>query len=411
MTYFAGLIFVLCAGVSIASEKPISSAEIALYSTDQLENQLQLGEFSDVIVQVEKIITDIESTSTRYDLRLAQPLTLLGDAKLGSGDGPEALTAYERALHITRVNRGLFDVSQADIVYREAVAHASMGDRVTANLRHEYAFEILLKAYGALNPELFSGLFNIAEWHQKTDNIFASRAFFQHAAYLAKKHFLPGDERTIKALRGLAESFRRERFPKVPSLFPPENKQRQSLRYSGSSRRSMTINNFAPGERALIDIVNFKQANPESSKSDVANAFLELADWYLMFGIQNRAFPLYNRVWELLESDPKSLARVFDRPTPLYLPMPKDPAPPPVAIRGELMNGIVELTLDMSDLGTVTKYEIIRSDPKGMMDRKVTRAARLARYRPAFVESKPIPIQAFKVVHEFTYFPKVGKPK
>lgn len=413
MTRLAGLILLLCTNIGLASEPPIGIIETASYSTDQLESQLAIGEFAAAIVQVEKIIADIESSSTRYDMRLARPLTVLGDAKLGIGDSPAALAAYERALHITRVNRGLFDADQVDIVYREAVVHASMGDRDTADLRHEYAFEILLRTYGPMNPELFSGLFTIAKWHQNNNNIFTARDFFQHAAYLAKKHFIPGDERTIKALQGFAESFRRERFPNVPSYFPPERNQHQSSRYRSShSRRGYaTINNFAPGERALIDIVNFKQANPEATESEIANAFLELADWYLMFGKPNRAFPLYSRVWELLESDPNSLATVFNSPTPLYLPMPKDPDPPPSAIRGDSKEGIVELTVNMSDLGTITKYNIVRSEPKGMMDRKVTRAARLARYRPVFVKSQPMPTKAFKVEHEFTYFPKVSNPQ
>ncbi len=179
----------------------------------QLIQQLNFGEYSNVAATTERMIEEIEATSTRYDMALALPLTLLGDAQLGMGDGDGALLAYDRALHVTRVNDGLITPAQVVIVYRQALVHATRGDHIAANNRHEYAYGVLLRTYGADSPDLLPGLFRLANWYRSTGNLLAARGLYQHAVELAKAHRELGDSVTIEALRGVAATFRDARFP------------------------------------------------------------------------------------------------------------------------------------------------------------------------------------------------------
>ena len=367
----------------------------------RIELQLDASEFDAAAAAAERVIKEIENRSNRHDIELARPLMLLGDARLGVADVVGALDAYDRSLLVTRVNKGLFTPDQVEVVYREATAHAALGDRDTANDRHEYAFDLLTRAYGHDDPKLIPGLFLLADWYNKDHNIFIARRMLAQAVLLGKRHLRADDPQTIRALKGLARTFREERFP---SIAPDETRGlANASSYRSNSRfQQVQLNNFSPGERALIEVINIEMARPDGSDEEVATAMLELADWYLLFEKYSRAFPLYTRIWELLESDPEGLEAVFKDPTPLYLPLPASPA---ATIPSTMEDGIVELALTVTDRGLVSDLSTLRSEPEGMMEFQVRKATRRARYRPAFVEALPVLTEDVRIEYRFPYKP------
>lgn len=366
----------------------------------RIEVQIDTSEFNAAASAAEQVVEDIEDRSHRHDIELARPLMLLGDARLGMADVVGALDAYDRSLLVTRVNKGLFTPDQVEVVYREATAHAALGDRDTANDRHEYAFDLLIRAYGHDDPKLIPGLFLLADWYNEDHNIFVARRMLAQAVLLGKRHLRADDPQTIRALKELARTFREERFP---SIAPEKRGPANSSYYRSNNRfQQVQLNNFSPGERALIEVINIEMARPDGSNEEVANAMLELADWYLLFEKYSRAFPLYTRIWELLESDPEGLEAVFKDPTPLYLPLPARPTP---AVPSTMEDGIIELALTVTDRGLVSDLSTLRSEPEGMMEFQVRKATRRARYRPAFVEALPVLTEDVRIEYRFPYKP------
>ena len=374
-----------------AGENPLSRIEV----------QLDATEFAAAAAAAERIVDEIENRSNRHDIELAQPLILLGDARLGLADVVGALDAYDRSRLITRVNKGLFTPDQIEVVYREATAYAALGNREVANDRHEYAFNIMLRAYGDDDPRLIPGLFLLADWYGEEHNIFVSRRLLGQAVVLGKRYLPAYDPQTIRALKGLARTFREERFPTGASEL--RNTNTSSYVRAPGRYQQIQLNNFSPGERALIEVINIEMAKPDASDAEVADAMLELADWYLLFEKYSRAFPLYTRIWELLESDPEGLDAVFKVPTPLYLPLP--PPPPTRANSSTTEDGIVELGLTITDRGLVSDLSTLRSEPEGMMEFQVRKATRRARYRPAFVEALPVLTEDVRIEYRFPYKP------
>ena len=386
-----------------ASDETIQEALEPEDPASRIEVQLTAGEFADAATAAEALVEEVEETSGRYGLVLKRPLTLLGDALLGMGDGPGALAAYDRALHVARVNRGLFDPDQVDVVYREAVVHATMGDRVAADARHSYAFSVLLRAYGREDARLVPGLFTLAEWHQENHRVFSARRLFDRVVTIAASQFPSGDPRMIRALRGVAATFRDERFPRNVSA--TRNRAAMASYRDTNRNRAVDVNNFAPGERALITVINLQQENPDSTNVDIADGMLELADWYLLFEKYERAFALYERVWQLLEEDTARRDATFAAPTPLYLPFPPNPKLPS-DVRREPQTGIVELALAVSDRGKVEELDTVRSEPAGLMDFRLRKLVRRARYRPAFVDAEPVAAAEVPVEYRFVYVPE-----
>lgn len=372
---------------------------------DDAANRVEMGEYLEAVNVVELEIEKIERRSNRYNIELARPLVVLGDALAGVGDREGALGAYDRAVHITRINRGLHHPSQVDIVYREAATLAADGAVARANRRHEYAYGILLRSYGGDNPMLLPGIFALADWYLVNYNIFSARSFYEHALSVADAAFDADDPHRLRALRGVAATYRNERFPPYQPAAKSDFASHVTYRYGVMP----AINNFAKGERALIDVVNAVKASAHASVEDLAAAVLELGDWYLVFEKHTRATTLYRHVWELLESNPDLLAQTFDSPTPLYLPLPGDPDVNG-ANSGTPRSGVVELSFRVDGSGGVSGIATVHSEPQDLMDVEVRRAVRRARYRPAFDGRTTLATEDVRVSHTFVYYPTDDLP-
>ena len=400
------------AGLSVALGAAAESRAQQEPAVQEAAGQTAAGEHVAAINTVEAVIDRIERHSNRYDLALVEPLLVLGDALAGVGDDEGAFGAYDRALHINRIGRGLHHPSQVTAVYRQAALLAERGRRGEANKRHEYAYKTLLRNYGADDPALLPGLFVLADWYLSSYNIFSARGLYEHAAAVAAKELPPEHPAHIRALRWVAATYRAERFPPYQAL---ERRRRGGRAAAGSRiayadatyRRgpATSINRFSRGEGALIEVVNRLQRRDDAKPADVAHAMLELGDWFLLFEKKPRAFTLYRKVWEMLEANRGLLASTFDAPAPLYLPMPKDPPVPSHARLSDVRDGLVELSIDVDAEGLVANVETLRSEPGNMMETKVRRAMRHARYRPAFDGKAPLATTALRVVHNFTYYP------
>lgn len=383
-----------------AAAQPNAAHQGALQTAEQ---RIAVAEHLEAIVLVEAAIEAIERRSNRYAEELVRPLTLLGDALAGVGDVEGAFGAYDRALHIARVNHGLHHPDQVAVVYRQARLLADGGDFRAANARHEYAYTVLLRSHGGSSPALLPGLFALADWYMSGYNIFSARELYEHAAEVAEKRLDDDHPAHIRALRSVAATYRRERFPPLYKRRPtgPSLGSYAGFQYRPSNNAS--VNSFAKGERALIKVINIVQGRDGPAGEELARAMLELGDWFLMFDKQARAMSLYRRVWELLQNNQPLLAETFHAPTPLYLPLPK----PPSGRRGgeNGRQGIVELSVDINERGVVSRIATVRSEPPDLMDFKVRRAVKQARYRPAFDGEQPHPTSDLRVKHTFVYYP------
>ncbi len=384
--------------VALGALSPLALAEDT--SAERARALVDAREFLLAIDAAESAIDAIERRSHRYDMALAGPLVALGDALAQVGDTGGALGAYGRAVQVMRVNRGLHHPDQVEVIYREAAVHVAAGDYADANARHEYAYDILLRSHGPSSTELLPGMFTLADWYLTTYDIFSARGLFEHAEKVARANGRANGAR-LRALRGIAATYRAERFPPghVNAIEAPRTAFSREQRWAST----VAVNAFGRGERALIEVVNAVREHPDATPAHVAGAMLELGDWFLMFEKQSRAEALYRRAWELLEDEPAMRRVLFGQATPLYLPLPRPPKRPEGSI-GPPRNGVVELSVDVGENGQVGRMDTLRSEPEGKMDFRVRRAARRARYRPVFTEEGPHPSDDIRIVYEFEYF-------
>ena len=332
-----------------------------------LREQLESREFADVAVQAGNWIAQTETVEGRYDIVLAQPLVLLGDARMGLDDPIGALEAYDRAKHLVRLSDGIQGTRQLDILYREVAAFSALGEWTEANQRRH---------------------------HHK---ITAAHVVLEQLIDTVRSE---GEkEPLIRLLREQASLWRQSRFSRRKAgrghfaAWPP------------GIRRFPPWQEFFPfreGRDALGEIVALHEESSDSGDDDLATALLEYADWHLLFGDYATSVQHYRRVWQLLDENPDRRASIFEEPTPLFLPLPRNPHNRRAQLGGS-QDGVVQLALTVTHRGKVVGRKTLHVEPRTIMEHRVRMAARKARYRPAFREGNPVKIKGHPLEFTYTY--------
>ena len=378
------------------------------FSVAAWETQLDVGEHADVAAKAEGRVAVLEARYDRYHPTLVEPLRLLGDARLGLGDADGALAAYDRAKHVVRIHDGVQGLAQLPLLYREAAALAANGDRGTANDRHEFAYSLKLRAYGAGDPRLVPGLRQLIDWYLRHYKYRPAQVLYQQVLDILRRHHPPDDPRIVAALAAYADSFRAQRFGVRLAgrggfqAWPPGHAKDPP--WYGKS-------GFLRGRSLMREVVALTEAAAHTSAADRAKAVVTLADWHLLHYESGAAMHHYRHAWRLLETEPALRAELFEKPTPLNLRLPNDPA-----LRADLRDerdrggrvardGVVRLALAVTHRGNVVGRRTLAAEPRNLMEFKVRRAAKRTRYRPLFKDGDPAPRRGLELEFRYRYYP------
>lgn len=384
-----------------------------------IELAIQAKEIDSAKAELNAYIEQIEAATHRYSPELVRPLVVLGDAHMAAGEFEEASDTYGRAVHIDRVANGLHSASQANIVYKEADALAALGDLAAANDRELYAYEVQLREHEPDSMDMLPATFRIGDWHLKTHNVLLARAAYKQAERTLNKAGQLEGEPAIRALRGVATTYRLERFPPVyqrPNDEPLEGGTTLPTRpYDDNSPFNedavVYVNNFPQGEKALNRLANMLLEDPAASALDKAQALTDLADWYLLFDRQERATPLYVEARRILVEAGLPQADRFAAPEVLYFPEPPPLKAPAPDDREEMRLGRVKVGFTVTPTGDVNELVTLEVEPESNMEYRVRRSMRVARYRPPLVEDQLAAATGQTFLYEYKYYPrKVSAP-
>jgi hypothetical protein len=85
----------------------------------------------------------MEAAEGPYAASLAVPLADLGRGLSGAGDPLAAARVYSRALHVLRINQGLYSDQQLPLIKELLAAHRSLGDWQALDARYDYYYRLL----------------------------------------------------------------------------------------------------------------------------------------------------------------------------------------------------------------------------------------------------------------------------
>ena len=332
---------------------------------------------------------------------------------MAQGQIKEGLLQYDRAIFVQRVNFGLFDSDQLNIIYKEADGLKLLGDLEEAQKREEYAYEILQRAYNQDDLRRIPGLVRLAEFYDSIYAYLASRVFYRKSLQILIANGREWELEAIPLHNGIAHSYLMERFP---PFYVSDGFDSRSigivpgLNDADLFQQNLSINNFPEGERALQAAVTIATQQEPQNTELIEETTMRLGDWHLMWDRQKEANALFTSVYQSMEARNIDPNLTFAKPKLIYLPEPKTPKPKGLLSSAEPEKGVVELKFLVKTNGRIAKMETVRSEPPKQMEFQIRRSLRDAVFRPAFFEGIPVKNYPHTFVYEYDYFPSEDLP-
>lgn len=376
------------------------------------EQQSYLERLKD-IESFDQVLEDLEIQGDAWSLQIAEELTTLGDLLQAQGQFEQSIEFYDRALHVNRVNNGLFSASQVPLVEKIVQGHVAQGQWREADERKQYAFYVQTRAFRIDDPRMIDVYDNLARWNMATfyrgvdedssQRLLQTYLLYRTASESVATHFGKHDPRYIPFLRREASAvdmLRRYSSPDESNGAHLDSELRLSSEFIGESMGSVDRNNA--GIEALEKIVEFYSdpSLPPTQANSVAQAqaIAELADWYLINNRRQAAMRTYEEAYELIASEENSselLQQTFGGivflPTFSSFNEQRKEAFGIGADSGWRM-GHVDIAFDVNQYGRLSNFEILDLVPNDIVraDIQVLNSIRTTLVRPKIRDGETV---------------------
>jgi tetratricopeptide (TPR) repeat protein len=276
------------------------------------------------IRQYKRSVSDIELRGGAWDGSLVEELSALGRLQQEQGDHEAAIVTLDRAIHVNRINSGLYTLEQVPEIEQLLQSHMALGNWEQADIYNNYLFLVQQKSYGSDDPRLIPVLDSLATWNVQAFNIGygdllglrlqESMYMFAVAARMVGVHFGKSDERFVAYLKNVAISAHMLSSNQnlMMRVDRPEYRDLEQMR--GAKTPS-----FKTGVSALTEIIRFYEEQGDDAYV-LAEAITYLADWCLMFDRRRAALQNYTLAWQVLQEQENAdelTERLFGRVVPL----------------------------------------------------------------------------------------------
>mgnify|MGYP001821313342 CR=1 FL=1 len=363
-----------------------------------------------------------ETEGGPYDFRLTEPLHDLGRAYREAGDMRRAMGNLRRALHVARVNDGLYTPAQLPLLAEMIDIHIALGQIGKADELHRSRYRLQKHLYAPGTAEREQATTEYVEWQRQAylqgyGGHAYSRLLHMHEVHSEDietyEEENPGDPRLIPHL------YDRLQVEYLISQYKGEEQSGLQINVTGMAKGGATVRNqlewerfkqlqqaefnFRNGLNTLQDIIEIEESRENGDPMDLARAKLALGDWYLWWHKEERARQNYEQAWAVLsedgsaETDPDALF-----PHPVELPVTKvfhaDGTAP-----SEDVTASARVSLEVSRDGKAREIEILEQDPAGDMGARVVlfRLLKDVRFRPVVRSGQAVPYAS--LVREYRY--------
>ncbi|MCC5887132.1 MAG: tetratricopeptide repeat protein [Gammaproteobacteria bacterium] len=388
----------------------------ALFALGRIKQET--SEYTEALGVWQQALDQVRERHGRWDPRNVTALAGIAAAHRGLDQYQDAIEYYGQAIYINRMNEGLHHPSQLSYLNQIAEMQALLGEWQEAVQLQEYAYYVRQRQHGDDSPEILPALFRMADWYQRTGALLSARTLYERAVNIIERHYGEDDIRLVDPLQKLAMTYRLERYPVAMSTRSEEPSFRITAGGPPPDRdfhtaQRQTLNPYSVGERALVRSVRIQLEHPDASARERAEALIGLADWYLLFDKWNQAMTTYGQVHDLLREagwDDDQVAEAFADPVALEFPIPAAPSPARWTEGIRTREGYIDLVYDVTDRGRLRNLDITDANPEGLLDFRLRRSVRAARFRPRFVDGAPAATAGVTYRHRYVYYTQPQAP-
>lgn len=343
---------------------------------------------------------ELESLQDRhgpYSNTLEEPLAAMGRYHRANGDLEEATRLYRRALHVVRVNDGLYSERQIPILQELLDIYRGSGDLEALDQRYDYYFRLYGNGEPPYSQVRLRAALGYLRWQREALRLGMDGE--RHHRLLALYRL---NEKLLQATAAdpavSLEQYREVVLSQLRNLYLLENRVAPRIDKVGviatapsfggeweqgdfDKKRLETMQRGALsyGARLMEDLI--ERTAREGSVVDLAALHLELADWY-QWHSSSQANEHYQRVVELLsQADERDTLEQW-LGQPVELPDNGVFWQPPLPT-GEHRRVVMDVSYDVSDSGRISNLEARVADPEdeGLASR-FKRYLKQTRFRP-----------------------------
>jgi tetratricopeptide (TPR) repeat protein len=356
------------------------------------------------------VIAELEGEGGVWNSDLTEELYSLGTLLQQQGSHEEAIKLFDRAVHINRINLGLHAVEQVPAIESKIQSYLALNQWQDADLTFEYLYYIQRRAYGTRDPRLIPVLSSIAEWNLRAFHLGHGEAlgmrlnnalmFWNAAARMVKTYYGRQDERFVTYLRGIANSsYLLSRNPEMMAeLGSPQFRNELAVnRVHLGQSDEYESRGYSSGAQALTEILRY-ELDKRDDVLALADAFANLADWYLIFGRRRAAEEQYGNAWRLLANQPNADAlhkAYFGRvvPMPSFVGEENKGHEINSLMQGEvpLESDYADIMFEVNDSGIVRDVRVISAETEDNKDQlsRLRRMVRNSYFRPIIKDGVP----------------------
>ena len=359
----------------------------------------------------ERQIAEFESQEGPYANTLAEPLLGLGRILASRGDYEQAVELYRRALHIQRLNEGLYSELQAPTVRALLDSIRDMGDLKELDHRYDYFFRL----YGSGRPPYTEirkrSALEYLRWQREAlrlnidarDSKRLLRAYGLNETLLESRGidgYGSGEELwqlTVGQIRNLYLIVSRVTpavvISRNGSLLQAMSAREGEIDFDQRQLEAILRNALARGTAILEQFISLESQGQ-------ARGMLELADWHQWNGSYRVARKYYTNVVNMLvnSGEEELLKTWFDEPVEL----PDNGAFwQPEKIEEDKMRVFATATYDVTARGRA-KNILVTTQRKEDKNRaiKLKRELRKTRFRPRYHNGEAVPSSTLQREYE-----------
>ena len=372
---------------TLAPDEQVLTPETSAFVDLTPQQQEYLQRLQD-IDNYEQMLEQLEYDGGAWSAQIAEELSTLGNMLYEQGDYEQSIEVFDRAVHVNRVNYGLYSTQQIPLVERIVESHIALGQWQQADQQQQYAFYVQSKAYGARDPRMAEVFENLARWNiasffrgidpDPSARLLETYMLFRAAANTVAFHFGTADPRYVSLLRdvaGASDMVTRYTPSGTVTATATNPNIRRVSEFVGVPNDQVRVPNGG-GEGALLRILEFysdddRPATQENLMLRV-RALAELGDWYMMEQRRQAALDAYADAWNLLltmEEGSVLAQQFFDRIVflPTFSRFDEEQreafqASPDFGAR----QGYVDISFDVSRYGRAGNFSILAVEPAGM---------------------------------------------
>ena len=403
----------------------IDAADAVAADTDPGSQALpELAEPGELQQTINNYLASIESMQAEHGVyhdRIGEELISLGLAYRSLGKYNEAIDAFNRSLHINRINQGLHNENMLSILELIIETNTRFSDWEALDKNYSYLYWVNQRILGEFNTELLPVIDRLGRWHLNAYELGSDPIPFKHlliaedlfndAVKIIETNYGEYDLRQINALYGIAMTNYKIAIHATTSLDFSE--VRTSTRSVGrleamleeqDARQELISDGYRGGKESIQRIIEIYEHNPELPTDAHAIALIHLGDWYMLFNRRITAAETYAQANAKLLAggmQQKDIDLLFNKPRSLpalSLPIEYDES----RQTGAEANYVIA-RFDVSKSGRAVNIEILEAHPAEnvYLMRRAKNTIRSARFRPRIENGQPVASAGVNVKYVF----------